>query len=322
MRVVAHARLADDVERGDDRAEHDRRREQLRVATPRARSTRPARASHTACRHMSRAVCRPRRISASRSERALRGAGRGRVVARARTSSAWSYAARPMPMPCAACSGRVRLKVAIDAAEAAPRLVERPRRRAGSRRARAPRRARSSPSRNRASPSCARSSAARSRGVPRSTTNARCPSRPSAGSTVAHTTTQSARAPFEQNIFAPESTHSSPSLRARVLDARDVAARARLGQRHRAPARARVVGERSARKRSRCSGVAMLRSAVPPRPGPGSDSATPRSQYARLLGLQQRAQWTPRERRALGSASRSPSPSTRLTSPPWRAQIR
>ena len=33
---------------------------------------------------------------------------------------------------------------------------------------------------------------------------------------MAHTTTQSARAEFEQNIFCPVSTHSSPSLRARV----------------------------------------------------------------------------------------------------------
>ncbi|MEZ5263977.1 MAG: hypothetical protein R2755_19880 [Acidimicrobiales bacterium] len=98
---------------------------------------------------------------------------------------------------------------------------------------------------------------------------------------MAHTTTQSARAELEQNIFCPFSTHSPPlsslTLRKRVL-MRATSEPASGSVMAMAPQRAFEWSSKIDRNRWRCSGVPVLRNAGPPRPGPGSDSATPRSQ--------------------------------------------
>src|SRR6266566_7414658 len=115
-------------------------------------------------------------------------------------------------------------------------------------------------------------------GVPRSTTKARCPARPAARSTVAHTTIQSARMEFEMNVLAPFSTHPSPSRRAAVwMAATSLPAPGSVMPKAAQCGRSR--SRNGARKRSFCSGVPMLRSGGPPRPSPGMATDMPRSQY-------------------------------------------
>ena len=157
-----------------------------------------------------------------------------------------------------------------------------PRRRGGSRPARARRRGRSWPSRNRASPSCARSSGSRSRACP-----AR-PRRPGARCGRGRgrrwpTPRPSRRGPSSSRTSsAPVSTHSSPSLRARVwMRATSLPAPGSVIAI--APQRAREWSVKICRNRSRCSGVAVLRSAGPPRPGPGQRQGHAAVPVRRLL---------------------------------------
>src|SRR5262249_20365542 len=91
-------------------------------------------------------------------------------------------------------------------------------------------------------------------GVPRSTRKARCPARPRAGSTVAHTTIQSARLALAANDLSPESSQESPSRRALVrMPATSEPAPGSVIANE--PQRGRSGARKGARKRSFCSRV-------------------------------------------------------------------
>ena len=172
----------------------------------------------------------------ARADRARAGSPR-RSCSRAKASAA-SSAARPMPTAIAAISGRVALNDCIAPLKPArARVVLLAAEQVGGGHAAVAQRERRRLVRLEAhlllDLEVAEARACRAR--PRRRDG---PPRPSAGSTVAHTTIQSARLAFAAKDFSPSSTQSSPSLRALVRIARDVRARARLGHREGAPARA------------------------------------------------------------------------------------